>query len=1607
MPLMPAASAASAVTYINEDGASRSCTNYTVVTSTIGTTWSDGWYVVNSSVEIASRVSVSGHVRLILVDGCSLKINEGIEVNDPNRITIYGQSANSGKLTCGALSYCAAIGGNKYQGDNQSASRSYGDITINGGTIEVTGGYWAAGIGAGTTKDYDRKTGGTITINGGNIKATGGRASAGIGGGYSSSTGTITINGGTINATAGDAGGEMFATAIGGGLYNDFWVSQSDAGTVNINGGRITTTTYDYSPYGNRPGVGTATGGTYLTINLSWTKASDRYAFSVPRTLSVEAMSDGCYGNKNYLKSFEKGWENNRQILVPHKGYNFHAKKAATCTENGYSRDCYQCPECGHFFTDNTVPTECAKSEVYLNPLGHNMEQIAAEAATFTSNGHIEYYHCKRCNKYFKDSAAKFEITLAETVTTAVTYLDENGVEKTLTSGTSVTADRAVWKDGWYVVDHDVTINDRVSVNGTVSLLLLNGKTLTAKNGIEVKNGNTFKIYAQSTDKNVMGRLVATLDEDTEDCSTIGGSRSIYHYEHEPNEINGKAGTIVINGGYLDVASRDSYAIGDGEVEYEDKYDDDRKFFTETTFNLTINGGIIDLNRRDYIGISDGSIGSKAKGVTITINGGKITCAEGINIMYGSISINDTGRPLELTTTFLDHYYYSFKISGKLMLNDGTGTEAILNVSSGPYSGGYTYYKNFSGKTLVNYRTVTIDDCGATTAEKIPFGTLLAEPSHSSRTGYEFAGWAANDTFYDFSTAVTSDTTITAKYRNLTHLGYTSNYTPDGSANKPYIISTNDGWNAFCDALQDNLLWNRFSGKTVKLGANIGAKQPVSSMAGSAYHDFCGTFDGNGMTLTVNYGSANSPVTDDYVAPFRYTETGCVIERLHVTGNIYTSAKYAGGLIADHYSTGTIRDCRSSVTIHSSVVNNKNNDGTHGGFVGLTNSSSNLTIEGCVFDGKLLTNATSGTNRCGGFVGWKSNSGSVTITNSLYAPATIKNDETEVGTDDSYTFVRNGSVGSNCYYTRTLGDAQGTAPRTVTAGEGVTIDAIAPVGVATATYGVSGITAYTKGITRAVGKTTTFYYGQGDYVNLTLSKNDNPAPAGYQLASSYSASAGTLTGNDTDGYTLTMPNANVIISIPVLSDGQQHSISYMKADGSSDIHDAIALDETMTTLAAGQWYYVGKDINYTKTVTLGSGEVTLVLGDNKTMYVGTDQNKVSGNGLHGEGCYLTVYGQTLDDTTAGNLSISTSGEATTGIKVHQYDQNSGNVTIRSSYQGISTSSGPFSLYGGKCDVNSDNQGIRGKALFILGGKLDAIGGTGEDSYGVSSASFGINLGFTNATDYIHIDKIYKKESVTNIGIVDGQSLKDEDGNVYKGYHEAEEKDDFIAAINGKTLVPHCVLIDINGLGIRTYANSLPLDFSAVEGLTAYIASGCDKVNGYSQLTMIPVTKVPAATGLLLKGPKGAQSTTYEVPLLITDADDVSSNMLVGLTEATEVPTSRFIQMDENKGDYYYTFILANGDHGINWYRLAQEGNYTPTLKANSAYLLLPEGMAPLGNDARSLSMVFESETTGVSRLTLTPNLNGGEWYDLNGRKLDEKPTRKGLYIFKGNRIMIK
>ena len=94
------------------------------------------------------------------------------------------------------------------------------------------------------------------------------------------------------------------------------------------------------------------------------------------------------------------------------------AAKAATCTEAGNTAY-YVCDNCGKYFSDEAGNTQITLADTVVAATGHNMDAVAAKAATCTEAGNTAYYVCDDCGKYFSDEAGNTEITLADTAVTA------------------------------------------------------------------------------------------------------------------------------------------------------------------------------------------------------------------------------------------------------------------------------------------------------------------------------------------------------------------------------------------------------------------------------------------------------------------------------------------------------------------------------------------------------------------------------------------------------------------------------------------------------------------------------------------------------------------------------------------------------------------------------------------------------------------------------------------------------------------------------------------------------------------------------------------------------------------------------------------------------------------------------------------------------------------------------------------------------------------------------------------------------------------------------------------------------------------------------------
>ncbi len=146
---------------------------------------------------------------------------------------------------------------------------------------------------------------------------------------------------------------------------------------------------------------------------------------------------------------------------------------------------------------------------------------------------------------------------------TNVNYFDPTAAagEQTKTaSAILLNSDNTLLGSGWYYVDGETKISDRITIKGTVNLILADGCEFYAGKGIRVAEGNTINIYAQSAGDDC-GQLIAYAYGN----AAIGGNAGTDIDNDESDEDGGpgeKAGTINIYGGMVNAGG--SSIIGGG-----------------------------------------------------------------------------------------------------------------------------------------------------------------------------------------------------------------------------------------------------------------------------------------------------------------------------------------------------------------------------------------------------------------------------------------------------------------------------------------------------------------------------------------------------------------------------------------------------------------------------------------------------------------------------------------------------------------------------------------------------------------------------------------------------------------------------------------------------------------------------------------------------------------------------------------------------------------------------------------------------------------------------------------------------------------------------------
>lgn len=218
-------------------------------------------------------------------------------------------------------------------------------------------------------------------------------------------------------------------------------------------------------------------------------------------------------------------------------------------------------------------------------------------------------------------------------------------------------------------------------------------------------------------------------------------------------------------------------------------------------------------------------------------------------------------------------------------------------------------------------------------------------------------------------------------------------------------------------------------------------------------------------------------------------------------------------------------------------------------------------------------------------------------------------------------------------------------------------------------------------------------------------------------------------------------------------------------------------------------------------------------------------------------------------------------------------------------------------------------------------------------------------------------------------------------------------------------------------GYATLISPYNIDMTGQKAVKAYICTYYGYAN--NQVHMKQIRHIPANTPVMLKGYARDMYVLYisEGNKPVEHGIDQSvfeQNRLVGALTPTVVNTTEEVVGSDGAKVTYYNFGL----NGHQWTKYTRSG----TLAEGRAYLrLTEEEYADLkagsvsGASSANTRIVFEdlededvdndNTATGIENVA-APTTGDGYFYTLNGVRVD-KPTKKGIYIYNGKKIVIR
>lgn len=176
------------------------------------------------------------------------------------------------------------------------------------------------------------------------------------------------------------------------------------------------------------------------------------------------------------------------------------------------------------------------------------------------------------------------------------------------------------------------------------------------------------------------------------------------------------------------------------------------------------------------------------------------------------------------------------------------------------------------------------------------------------------------------------------------------------------------------------------------------------------------------------------------------------------------------------------------------------------------------------------------------------------------------------------------------------------------------------------------------------------------------------------------------------------------------------------------------------------------------------------------------------------------------------------------------------------------------------------------------------------------------------------------------------------------------------------------------------------DLAVPEGLTAYIVDEADDKTGV--VTVSAISYIPRYEAVLLKRTNTAVSEYIATAYDDEEEEDDIINLLEGTYQETSVES-----ILEGYVSDASVYVLYNNEF---------VKTTSGTIPANRGYLVFGEPA-----NAPKLTIEIGDGATGINDVRSKMAEVGSDFYDLSGRKLSGKPTKSGLYIKNGKKILVK